>query len=107
MLEINTSRRLSPVSAVGPVDSHALHLTPYTNLRPLEIFHDVYQVSNSFLRPNEPLPIPKKTLVLRLTCVTPVLEQAPKSRYNRLLLYMLCIHVPNRYLISWEIRDSY
>ena len=106
MLEINTSRRLSPVSAVGPIDSHALHLTPYTNLRPPEIFHDVYQVSNFFLRPNEPLPIPKKTLVLRLTCIIPVLEQAPKNKDNHLLLYMLCIHIPNRYLIFLEDRDD-
>jgi hypothetical protein len=42
-------------------------------------------------------------LVLRLTCIIPVLEQAPKNKDNYLLLYMLCIHIPNRNLISWKI----
>jgi hypothetical protein len=42
-------------------------------------------------------------LVLRLTCIIPVLEQAPKNKDNHLLLYMLCIHIPNRYLIFWKI----
>jgi hypothetical protein len=42
-------------------------------------------------------------LVLRLTCIIPVLEQAPKNKDNHLLLYMLCIHILNRYLISWKI----
>ena len=43
-------------------------------------------------------------LVLRLTCIIPVLAQAPKNKDNYLLLYMLCIHIPNRNLISWKIR---
>ena len=49
------------------------------------------------------MPIPKEMLVLRFTCIIPVLEQAPKNKDNHLLLYMLCIHIPNRYLISWKI----
>jgi hypothetical protein len=45
-------------------------------------------------------------LVLRLTCIIPVLEQALKNKDDHLLLYMLCIHIPYRRLIFLEDKDD-
>jgi hypothetical protein len=49
-------------------------------------------------------PILKEMLILRLTRIILVLEQAPKNKDNHLLLYMLCIHIPYHYLISWKMK---